>query len=147
MIINKINSDLFAHFETGQYDALLHCANCFHIMGGGIARVISSKYPAAYKADKSTPYGSRMKLGTYSKASTQYGDIINLYGQYDIGIDKIRVEYNAIKIGMRLINRDYAGKKICLPKIGSSLAGGDWNIINKIINESTPNVELTLIWL
>lgn len=147
MIVSEINANVFVHFESGNYDALLHCANCFHIMGGGVAAVISYRYPEAHEADKQTPYGLIDKLGTYSKAKTSFGEVINLYGQFDIGTDKIRADYDAIKKGMELINKDYAGKKICLPKIGSGLAGGDWTIIRQILDESTPDVELTIIWL
>lgn len=147
MIVTEINDNIFKHFEEKKFDGLIHCANCFHIMGGGLAKIIARRYPAAYDADKRTPRGTREKLGTYSKASTQFGDIINLYGQFDIGTDKMRVEYDSIKKGMELINKEYSGKRLCLSKIGAGLAGGNWDIIKSIINESTPDVELTLIWL
>ncbi len=36
---------------------------------------------------------------------------------------------------MKLIKEKFTGKFIGMPKLGAGLAGGDWNIIEKIIEE------------
>ena len=39
----------------------------------------------------------------------------------------------------------FAGKKIGLPKIGSNLAGGDWNIIKEIIKKELKGCDVTVV--
>jgi O-acetyl-ADP-ribose deacetylase (regulator of RNase III) len=68
----------------------------------------------------------------------------NIFGQHDIkpinGIAPIR--YDAIRAGLnktyKALNEAKANNveiSVHLPKIGAGLAGGDWNIIEKIIEE------------
>ena len=48
---------------------------------------------------------------------------------------------------MRWIKQKYTGKRIGLPKIGAGLAGGDWNVIQKIIEEELPGENVTIVVL
>jgi len=73
-------------------DILLHCCNCLHTMGTGIAKSIRERLPEAHAVDKQTPYGELAKLGTYSAAlvrDVQAGGreltVVNLYTQFDYG--------------------------------------------------------------
>ena len=79
------NGDLIKGFMDGQVDVIIHGCNCFHIMGGGIARKIALQFPEVLEADKKTPWGDFEKLSNYSVAkSVSGGIIINLYTQFYI---------------------------------------------------------------
>ena len=41
----------------------------------------------------------------------------------------------------------FSGKHIGLPKIGAGLAGGDWNIIKKIIQTELKDCKVTVVIL
>ncbi len=62
---------------------IAHGCNAFHTMGSGIARTIRTKYPEAYAADLTSPYGSKNKLGTYTYTKVGFGQneryVLNLY--------------------------------------------------------------------
>jgi hypothetical protein len=155
MITNRVG-DIFAQPDL---HALVHQANCFHVMGAGIARSIKMMWPEVYEADKmTTVYGDPKKLGTFSKAKVRDGKlwVYNLYSQYDYrpvypkdGVEAnivyhCRTDYQAMEKGLIAINHDlncpgyYEGGviKIGIPyKMGCSLAGGDWKEVLKVLEE------------
>lgn len=147
MITAEIKENLFVPFENKEYDILVHGCNCFHTMSGGIAAIVSYRYPDAVKADKQTPFGTKNKLGLYSFADTDFGKVINLYTQYDFGTHQIQVDYEAVRRGFALLNEDFKGQIACIPKIGSGLAGGDWNTIKQIINDVTPDLDIVVYYI
>lgn len=145
MIYYLENVDLLKWFEEqSEICAIVHSCNCFHTMGGGIARQISTKYPQAYEADKKTLYGTPEKLGKFSIATlTDESNqprkfIYNLYGQHRYGKDTRHTSYDAFVDGLNLIKIDAIQRKIKqlgLPfNIGCNLGGGNWDIIDFIIN-------------
>ena len=76
--------------------------------------------------------------------------VVNAYTQYMYGRnhadgDKSPVDYAAIEMCMKKINHLFKGKHIGLPKIGSGLAGGDWNRIEKIIATSLKDCQVTIV--
>ncbi|MDX9668676.1 hypothetical protein [Pseudomonas sp. P8_250] len=117
-------------FLTGEYYAILHQANCFNTMNSGVARAIRDKFEIAYIVDCQTRRGDYRKLGSYSFARTEFGQIVNLYGQYNYGrdgkkytlIDKL--EEAVTRFALRNENLD--GVRICVPRMGSGLGGADW---------------------
>jgi O-acetyl-ADP-ribose deacetylase (regulator of RNase III) len=143
---------LAAH--NAMFDVIVHGCNCFHTMGAGIAKQIKKTFPEAYRADLSTIYGVRFKLGQYSSATVRlfndkYLTIVNAYTQYYFKWNpeqpKRLVDYNAVRSCMKAIKKDFSGKKIGIPKIGAGLAGGDWKIISKIIDEELEGEDVTLV--
>lgn len=155
MITRIIKGDLIVEFMKMKYDAIVHGCNCFCTMGKGIAKTIKLKFPEAFEEDCKTVVGDRKKLGTYTKADVSNKlnkpetYIINAYTQYDYrktyGGSDINVDYDAIKNVFSSLNKDFAGKKIGIPKIGAGLAGGDWDKIAEIINSVTPDVDIELV--
>lgn len=149
--MKNIKGDLIklaAH--NAMFDVIVHGCNCFHIMGAGIAKKIKEVFPEAYRADLQTIYASRYKLGQYSSATVRlfndkYLTIVNAYTQYLYYPLKKNVDYNAIRSCIKLIKRDFSGKKIGIPKIGAGLAGGDWSIISKIIDKELKEENITLV--
>jgi O-acetyl-ADP-ribose deacetylase (regulator of RNase III) len=125
-------------FTNGDVDDIAHCANCFCRMGSGVAKAIVEAYPLAEDVDIMTKKGDRNKLGTISTARISgVGDIYNVYGQYNYGTNKIQVDYEALRVGLfKVVNRmAFKGLTLGVPKLGCGLAGGDWKIVEKILEE------------
>ncbi len=145
-MINTIEGCLITNFKNKKYDAIIHGCNCFCTMGAGIAKTIKNNFPSAFEEDQKTKKGDINKLGSYSIAKTEYGFIINAYTQYYYSSKKKNCDYNAIKKVFTKINKDFAGKSIGIPTIGAGLAGGDWDKIYAIIDESTPDVNIEIVY-
>lgn len=145
-MIKYKNGDIF----KGTEDIIIHGCNCFHTMGGGIAYQVQKLYPGAYREDKRTIKGDKNKLGTYSYFQTKNifntdKDIfiINAYTQYSFGTEKTHADYKSIEEVMIKINNHFKEPlTISMPKIGCGLAGGNWNIVEKIIEKVFDNREI-----
>ncbi len=80
----------------------------------------------------------RCQLGFWQAVNTpDKRTIINLITQQKYGPveEGPYVSYPAIKKGLTSIMVAYPDKILALPKIGAGLAGGNWTIIEKIIND------------
>lgn len=135
---------------SGQFDVLVHGCNCFCQMGAGVADQIKKAYPSAYIADCQTATGDRSKLGSYTQTTVEYMTpyreltIVNAYTQFKYGSGK-HVDYDAIACAFHSLAEDFRGKRIAYPRIGAGLAGGDWNIISKIINRELTGCQHMLV--
>lgn len=133
----------------GEFDVIIHGANCFHTMGAGIAKYIKKDFPEAYQADKRTPYGTRNKLGTFSEATVVRNGhtitIINAYTQFNYGTDKDHFEYDHFPQLLQSIKAKYGHKRIGLPLIGCGLAGGNEPLILKTLQENFKDVDFKLV--
>ena len=138
-----ITGDLIEQSE--EFDVIVHGCNCFCTMGAGIALQIKYKFPEAYMVDIQTQYGDRDKLGTITYTKNTKPIIVNAYTQYKYTRDDVDADYNAIRTCMKEIKNKFNGKKIGMPLIGAGLAGGDWNIISKIIEEELSGEDVTIV--
>lgn len=135
----EVKGDIF----EGEWDYLVHCANCYHTMGGGIAKVIASHWPEVLEADKET-VKDESKIGTYSEADVGGRKVINLYGQSGIGNNGSPLErnarYDAIYNGLYLLFQEVSindkGAEIAIPAgMACGLAGGSWKVVKAIIQD------------
>jgi O-acetyl-ADP-ribose deacetylase (regulator of RNase III) len=140
-----IKGNLITLAQKGSFDVIMHGCNCFCTMGAGIAKEIKLKFPEAYQTDLETEKGSKEKLGTCSYIEINNLTIVNAYTQFHWRGRGIKVDYEAIKLCFQFIKKQFHGQRIGIPKIGTGLAGGDWNIISKIIKETTENEDITLV--
>jgi O-acetyl-ADP-ribose deacetylase (regulator of RNase III) len=168
-----IDGDLIELAKQGMFDVIAHGANCFCVMGSGIAPQMAKAFKCDIFPMESNQYrGDINKLGTIDYAIhsifvkkpinyngavdlvTDFGGkdlyVINAYTQYRYGRnhedgDKSPVDYEAITLCMRKINHLFKGKTIGLPKIGAGLAGGDWNIISKIIERELKDMNIIIV--
>jgi O-acetyl-ADP-ribose deacetylase (regulator of RNase III) len=143
--MKKINGDLISLAKNGQFDVIVHGCNCFNTMGAGIAKLIKSEFPEAYKADLKTEKGSKDKLGTISIAKSGDLTIINAYTQHNWRGRGVKADYEAIRRAFREIKLQFSGCKIGYPAIGAGLAGGDWEVISQIISEELNGEDHTLV--
>lgn len=93
--------DLMEAIATNHIDLAIHCCNCYHVMGAGIALALRRKYPGVHAADKQTPHGDVRKLGCYTACQvTPQTTVINLYAMHNYGRGKRFVCYKAMRLGL-----------------------------------------------
>ena len=114
---------------------VVHGCNCKNAMGAGIAAQVREQYPEAYQVDQLTQWGDKTKLGTYTTAVGKNGTrIVNAYTQYDYSRGPVNVDSVAVECVLMTVCNDFPEEPvIAMPRIGAGLAGGDWNIIEKIL--------------
>lgn len=153
--LKSVDGDLIKLAQQGQFDLIVHGANCQHIMGGGIARTIKATFPEAFTADKKTKKGAA-KFGDISEAIIDEGKrgnkkqliVVNAYTQIFTGKPrKGEDRVAAIGSAFEKIAEEYVGMKlkIGIPLIGAGLAGGDWKQIEPVICAATTGLDITLV--
>lgn len=155
MIIGALKGNLISLFKEGDYDGMAHGCNCFCRMGSGIAVDVKNAYPQAQRVDIQTVEGDRNKLGTFTRANYPEGIVFNAYTQYTYWNPADMLSYEAVAQVMRKINDmlisakrmtlDDSKAKLIIPCIGAGLARGEWSRIVDIINENTPDLEVTVV--
>ena len=127
--------------EAGEFDVIVQGCNCFNTMGGGIAREIRERFPAAAEVDAETEKGDYTKLGNWTKSRTvpdkngHWFTIINAYTQYNMSQGTDVFEYVAFELILQKLIHTHGDKRIGFPYIGMGLAGGNAGIILDMIAE------------
>ena len=67
------------------------------------------------------------------------------YTQYDWRGSGIKADYKAIREVFKKVKEQFSGLRIGYPAIGAGLAGGDWNVISKIIKEELKDETHTFV--
>lgn len=143
MITRYIKGDIT---ET-ELKYIAHGVNCQNKMGSGVAKALFTKFP-----NIKSEYHDYLNGLSYIKYSVELGEvqtvlsknkvIFNCFTQWNYGYDgKKYVNYSAIvKSFINLLDKvgyEIAfGHPIAIPKIGCGLAGGDWNIVEQLINDT-----------
>lgn len=151
-MLTYTNGDLIKAAQDGEVTLIAHQCNCFNNMRSGIAPKIAKAFPGAEAADNVTKKGDFNKLGSFTHFIDDSGVmVVNLYGQFgwwkrDDG--KINTEYPALRKAFEslaeFLNVNKMKPKIGLPLIGCGLGGGDWEIVEKIIQETLRDFEVTV---
>lgn len=122
---------------------ICHQTNCLGIMGGGLALQIKNKWPKVfneYNKICATINPKSELLGEVNAVAVDSSLVIaNCFGQENIGYGKCMTSYEAWdKILPKLVNISdfYSLEDLHMPwMIGCGLAGGDWNIMFKKLND------------
>lgn len=129
---------------------IAHGVNCRGAFGSGVAGQIRQRFPNVYNSYMYKHNKIGWKLG-----DIQLVDIIpekliiaNCATQDNYGRSEVHADYDAIGKCLDFLI-DYCEEHslaLSLPKIGAGLAGGDWKIIEKIIQEKIQgrNVNITV---
>ncbi|ALY07150.1 hypothetical protein VmeM32_00164 [Vibrio phage vB_VmeM-32] len=144
-IIGKIKGDIVDLINNSKLDTtyFAHGCNCQNVMGAGVAGALRKAFPPVYYTDLNYRSHKYTNFSVYVKSDNVI--IINLYTQLHPGRVQNQDElYNAIRIGFEKLNRRYSGEYFIIPKIGSGIAGGDWNMIQEIINDVTPDISISV---
>lgn len=147
--MKEVEGDLLDMFENGQFDVIVHGCNCFNNMNAGIAGKIIRRWPVVADYDNLTVRGDPAKLGTIGFVpigNSQW--IINAYTQFGYGTHRRQVEYGAVRSCMTKIFQAYEGDekfRIGFPLIGCGLAGGDWDVVSRIIEDELLGCDYTIV--
>ena len=140
---NIIDGDLV---KAKNIDVFVHQCNCFATMGAGIAKQIAMAYPEVKEADKQNfkERGAYGQLGTILPVHCHDGRFcVNMYSQFHYGKGK-QTDYEAFSKCLRELTwfaKDRPKKIIGFPYgIGCGLAGGDWNIVSRMIRSFAKKV-------
>ena len=172
MQITYIKGDLIELTLQGKFDVIAHGCNCFCTMGAGIAVAMKETFGCdTFELEDLKCKRDINKLGTIdyeyrttllpaTKINVKKMDfvwrqgyhfaVINAYTQYSYGKNHVDgtdkpIDYSAITLCMRKINHMFRGATIGLPKIGAGLAGGDWDLISRIIETELKDLKQVIV--
>ena len=119
-------------------------------MGSGVAKVLFEKYPRVKSvyhiymnemSDDMMNWRDEDFLGTYHKVSAMGSmkhNILNCFTQLEYGYDgKKYISYDAIYEIFKDLTISTNIKELAIPIIGCGLAGGNWEIVSRIIDDAT----------
>ena len=168
-MINYVDGDLIKLAKVGKFDVIVHGCNCLSTMGAGIAPQMAAAFGCdkfememwgpsidklgnidwkTFLLEKNNTFTIDLGEGNPEKGTELV--VVNAYTQYSYGrnhSDGVAqpFDYEAFTICMRKINRVFRGNHIGMGKIGSGLAGGDWNRIENIISTELIDCEVTIV--
>ena len=137
---------------NAEAEIIAHQTNCMGVMGAGVALQIKNKL---LSADEFKKYETLCKmkdadelLGTVQYLNAENGKLIaNVFGENIPTGTGLDTDYRALQEGLQSVH-DYAsdiGASVAIPGLmGCGLAGGDWNIVRKMIEDIFGDSEVSL---
>lgn len=131
----------------GPFEVIVHGCNDQGVMGSGIALQVKTLYPEAYDVYRKEflKKDGLLEGGTFTYAESNGKTIVNMITQNFYGRDGKRyVKYDWIADGFYELDRmceSVGQKNIAMPQIGAGLGGGDWGVIEKIIESECKFVQ------
>ena len=146
-------------YETGDIWAeprrriIVHGVNCRGVMGAGFARQVKDLYPRVFnlyaklcRESAGDAEGPRQLLGTlqpiqvdkqiYAPELSRW--LVNAFTQDQYGREGRYVSYDAVDRAFAAFATWYREEEldtaVAMPKIGAGLGGGEWSIIEAIID-------------
>lgn len=162
----EIKGDLIKLTLAGNFDVIAQGINCFCTQKSGLAPQMVHNFATHHFPMEDLKYkGTINKLGTIDYRKYQIKDgsvyvslheskdnlvVVNCYTQYNYGTNHIDgtkkpLDYSALTLCMKKINHIFAGKTVGLPRIGAGLAGGEWDIIKKIIKNNLKDCDVVIV--
>ena len=151
----EVEGDLIQLGKDGEFDVIGHGTNCFCTQGAGLApQMVKAFNTDRYLLEKEDRKGDINKLGTIEYHTNEFYTkpltVVNAYTQYGFGRNHvggkaIPLDYEALILCLRKMNRLFKGKHIGLPKIGCGLAGGDWSTVKGIIVKELKDCRVTVV--
>lgn len=129
---------------------IVHQVNCKGVMGAGLAKQIRNKYPVVYTKYREFINGAdpTSLLGKHQITRvTNTLIVLNIFGQLNYGTSTMQTDYAAFENALSTFSNLYKLSEKVNTKhspiyfpygIGCGLAGGDWNIISKLIDKYFP---------
>lgn len=130
---------------------IVHQVNSIGVMNKGLAKEIRIIFPEAYEK-----YRENIKILNLKESNiiiAKINDdlyIVNLVGQlsvYKASKPKLQTDYNLLRKGLfHTFSSAYLhSMDVYIPyKIGCGLGGGDWNIVEQIIEDEAEDLDLNI---
>ncbi|MBU8727087.1 MULTISPECIES: macro domain-containing protein [Bacillus] len=131
-------------------DIICHQVNCKGVMGAGLAKQIKSKYPNVYKEYKQlcTEQVDDLLSSVQLISTNDRKTIANLFAQTGYGRKRMQTDYDALRSCLQSLKDTVTHSNqtsIAIPYgIGCGLAGGDWTIVEEMIEDVLGDCEVTV---
>lgn len=137
-------------------NVICHQVNCQGVMGSGLARQIYMVYPQVkegYIAYCSKVANNQDLLGDVLYTPIrEHKYVANIFGQFDYNrrwesVGACYTNYVALREGLRKVANHckFKGYSVAIPyKLGCGLAGGDWGVVSRIIEEEMQGIPVTI---
>lgn len=141
-------------FDAGA-PVIAHQVNCRGVMGSGVAAQVAKLYPSVYDDYKyfCRAEGADHLLGKCLMVEVphQHIYIANLFGQYDFGRSRQHTSYADLRWALRSLHDQMVRKgitRVAIPyKMSCDRGGGDWSIVEKMIEEEFPDVSVQIYFI
>ena len=122
---------------------IIHGVNAQGVMGAGFAARVKQEHPFAYREYRKAYEEGNLKMGSILVVRAGKRVIIHAVTQKYYGREKDRryVSYDAIAYAFQAVEEMLYGQTVAMPMIGSGLAGGDWNVIERIIESECKTIQ------
>lgn len=130
-------ADLFTHPSSC---VIAHICNNVGLFGAGFALAIAQKHPSVQQA-----YTERHQQEPFDLGEVQFVEVGNLFFANMIAQNGVRsfrnprpIKYNSLEFCLMEVYSFAKNKElpVVMPRIGAGLAGGDWQVIEKIIRDT-----------
>lgn len=129
----------------GGHEYIAHGCNAQGVMGSGVAKIVKEDYPLAFVVYHNVYMARGLNLGDVIPVQVEDElTIFNCITQNRYGTDQRYANYGAIQkcisgINAYMVNKCglFAEPEVAFPMIGAGLAGGDWGIISRIIEDNS----------
>lgn len=144
--IKVVKGDLLQAKE----DIICHQVNAQGVMGAGLATKIKKHYPEAFARYRELclrENKGKQLLGTCQIIKSKDKYIANIFGQHKFGRNGVFTEMDALKEAFYSlkVRAQKHNLTVAIPfKFGCGLAGGDWNEVFKLIEETFSDYPLTI---
>ena len=132
-----VNDDIL----NAKENIIVHQVNDRGYMGAGLALQIKNKYPNVYSSYRK--HANEQALGKIQLIKiNEHQMICNMFSQRGISRTHKTTDYELMKECLKKLAKLEQDTHITIAipyKIGCGLAGGDWNIVLKLIQELIPN--------
>lgn len=150
--IRRVNGDVIDVARTvrdkGSDRVIIpHVCNTLGVMGAGVAATLSRTWPQILPAYEALCGGPRNPLGmTPSLEVEPRLWVCNMIAQSGLGRGRVPLRYGALVHCMEHVsNLAFTNAAhIVAPMFGSGLAGGDWSVIESLINEIWVEHDITV---
>lgn len=160
MIVKFHTDDIVKFIRDNKPNGVVHGCNCFHVMGGGVARVLDKSLEGKL-LEADIAYGKRGDINKLGESSFYFDEAnyvwyCNLYSQHGfMGSDGgVYVHWQSVSDGLEYIidflSCQFQGDiDLAIVPIGTGLAGGDMSdflaIIDDIVHVFDDSVTLHVV--
>lgn len=145
MIVNDIQGDLFASLEEG--DALAHGANCYGVMGAGVAKPIRDMFPKNYYKYRIRCIKGSFLPGDCLSTSENGLFVYNLATQFKPGADA-RLEWIVKSVTQMGRSTEMLGRdKVKTVRLGCGIGGLTWDIVKPALEAIESDLILEVYYI
>lgn len=162
----EVTGNLITMAKEGHFEVITHGANCFCMMGAGIALPMKQNFSCdKFQLEQDRYRGDFNKLGQidyevvnrktglifndFDTLLSVEGDVIenslvvvNSYTQYHGGAN---LDYTALEMCLKKLNHTFKDRHLGIPLVGGGIAGGNPTIIKEIMRKTLTDLDVTLV--